>query len=70
MTLIELEETLNEVLNETPFQIVTNKKGEVVIHTGYMLDDDGELVTEDDEMSDDLLGGNADDLTDRWNEND
>lgn len=52
MNIEDLEEALSDIL-PVGFQIETNKKGQLIILTGLIQDDDGELVSidadEDDE---------------------
>lgn len=46
MNIEDLEEALSDIL-PVGFQIETNKKGQLVILTGLIQDDDGELVSMD-----------------------
>ena len=55
MNLDYLEESLKEVLDKADFQIITNKSGEIVIHTGLFLDDDGELNPLEDDVGEDFF---------------
>lgn len=48
MNIEELEEALSEVLS-FGFEITTNKKGEVIILTGMKEDEDGELISLEEE---------------------
>lgn len=51
MNIEDLEEALSDIL-PVGFQIETNKKGQLIILTGLIQDDDGELVSMDDEDED------------------
>ena len=42
-------------MDKADFQIITNKSGEIVIHTGLFLDDDGELNPLEDDVGEDFF---------------
>jgi hypothetical protein len=52
MLLVELEEALEELL-PSGFVIETNRKGEVIIRTNCRKDDDGELISLDEDFDED-----------------
>ena len=51
MLLIELEEALEDIL-PAGFSIDTNRKGEIIIRTNCRKDEDGELVSLDEDFED------------------
>ena len=51
MLLIELEEALDDIL-PPGFTIETNRKGEVIIRTNCRKDDEGELISLDEDFDD------------------
>lgn len=53
MNIEELEEALADVL-PGGFSIETNKHGHIIIHTGLIQDEDGELVPVDSEEDEDI----------------
>lgn len=61
MTFDELEELISEVLTSN-FTITTDKRGQVIIQTGLIQDEDGELsdMDDDDDDDDDLEYGDDD----------
>ena len=52
MLLVELEEALEDLL-PPGFVIETNRKGEVIIKTNCRKDDDGELISLDEDFDED-----------------
>jgi hypothetical protein len=52
MLLIELEEALDDLL-PPGYSIETNRKGELIIRTNCRKDDDGELISLDEDFNED-----------------
>ena len=62
MNLEELEEALEELL--PGFQISTDKHGQIIIYTGMIQDEDGELLTMDDDDGESSFDDDTEQLDD------
>lgn len=62
MNLEELEEALEEIL--PGFQIETDKHGQIIIFTGMIQDEDGELLTMDDDDGESSFDADTEQLED------
>lgn len=69
MELSELEDALDEIL-PPGFHVSIDKKGQVVIFTGLTKDEDGELVSMDDDDEDPDFDPDFEPLTDEEEEDD